>query len=134
MSRFNTCFFVNRFSFTCVVMLFPLIATGCVSYESRKGVDNKWRDESLSEFRVGQTTQTEIINTLGPPSQVISLGDQVVFYYMLERQKGKGGIFIIYNRIDEKTTYDRAIFFFDNNGVLSEYAYSLEKVPYGKTP
>ena len=118
----------------CMVILLFSLTAGCVRWESRKGVANKWRDKSLPEFEVGQTTQGEVVNNLGPPSQVISVGDQVVFYYMLEKQEGKGGICIVYNRIDEDTTYDRAVFFFDEEGVLSEYAYSPEKVSYGKKP
>jgi hypothetical protein len=51
-----------------------------------------------------------------------------VFYYLMEHREGKAGIFLIYNWVKEDTTYDRAIFFFDQNGVLREYGFSKEKI------
>jgi hypothetical protein len=76
----------------------------------------------------GQTTESDIIKALGPPSQVIGLRDQTVFYYLTEHRKGKGAIFIIYNWVKEDTIYDRAIFFFDQNGVLRDYGFSKEEI------
>lgn len=108
-----------------------LISFGaCANYTTQQGVQNKWRDESLPRVQIGKTTQAEVAKQFGPPSQVIALNDQVIFYYLLEQKKGKGAFFIIYNWSDNKTTYDRAIFFFNNNGILTDYAYSLEEIAY----
>jgi len=103
---------------------------GCVSIGKQQGVTNKWRDPSLASFEKGVTTQTDVINLLGPPSQLISLKDQMVFYYLREVTRGKGIIFILYNIISTQVTYDRAIFFFDREGILTEYVYSIEQTPY----
>ena len=105
---------------------------GCTTKISQKGVLNQWRDESLPSFEEGRTTQSEILRFLGPPSQVIALSDQVIFYYMLERSRLRSFFLGIYNRSDEKVKYDRAIFFFDENEILTEYSYSAEEVPYEK--
>ena len=102
----------------------------CANYTTQQGVQNKWRDESLPQVQIGKTTQAEVAKQFGPPSQVIALNDQVIFYYLLEQKIGKGAFFIIYNWLDNKTTYDRAIFFFNKKGILIDYAYSLEKVAY----
>jgi outer membrane protein assembly factor BamE (lipoprotein component of BamABCDE complex) len=101
---------------------------GCASYQRTQGVMNTWRDAAVPPLVKGQTTQSEIMTALGPPSQVIGLRDQTVFYYLMERRKGRGAIFIIYNRIEEKTTYDRAIFFFDQHGILQDYGFSKETI------
>lgn len=114
-----------------LISIYCLISFGaCANYTTQQGVQNKWRDESLPQVQVGKTTQAEVAKQFGPPSQVIALNDQVIFYYLLEQKKGKGAFFIIYNWLDNKTTYDRAIFFFNNKGILIDYAYSLEKVAY----
>ncbi len=105
---------------------------GCTTKTSQKGVLNQWRDESLPSFEEGHTSQTEILRLLGPPSQVIALSDQVIFYYMLERSRLRSYFLGIYNRSEEKVKYDRAIFFFDENEILTEYSYSAEEVPYEK--
>jgi outer membrane protein assembly factor BamE (lipoprotein component of BamABCDE complex) len=97
---------------------------GCASFERTRGVDNTWRDADVPTPVVGRTTQSEILKALGPPSQVIGLRDQTVFYYLEEHDKGQGGIFIVYNWLKEDVTYDRAIFFFDTHGVLQDYGLS----------
>lgn len=82
----------------------------------------------MEQFEVGITTQTDVLEMLGPPSQLIKLDDQVVFYYLAQQNKGSGVILIVWNKVDEKRQYDRAIFFFDNSGVLQDVAYSKEAI------
>ena len=101
--------------------------TGCASFERTRGVDSTWRDTTVPAPVIGKTTQADILATLGPPSQVIGLRDQTVFYYLKEHDKGKGGIFLVYNWLKEDVTYDRAIFFFDDGGVLRDYGLSSEQ-------
>jgi len=105
-----------------------LVCGGCAVYKSEKGVDNLWRRKAVPEFVRGEATQSEVLEALGPPSQVIALGDEVVFYYLRELEKGGGMVLILYNQMDETITYDRAIFFFDQEGVLKDYALSKEKI------
>ena len=62
---------------------------------------------------------------LGPPSQVISLDGETALYYLFERSEGEGLILLVYNRFRVDTHYDRAIFFFDANDVLTEYSAHL---------
>ena len=102
--------------------------TACASYERTRGVENAWRKTSIPAPVIGSTTQAELLRSLGPPSQVIGLRDQTVFYYLKEQGKGRGAIFIVYNTMTEQVTYDRAIFFFGSDGVLQDYAFSLEKI------
>lgn len=82
----------------------------------------------MEQFEKGVTTQSDVLEKLGPPSQLINLDNQVVFYYLAQQNKGKGMIFIVWNRIDEKREYDRAIFFFDRGGTLEDVAYSKEAI------
>ena len=103
------------------------ILAGCASFERTRGVENTWRDPGVPAPVVGTTTQSGILEALGPPSQVIALRDQTVFYYLREQDKGRGGIFIVYNWLKEDVTFDRAIFFFDAEGVLQDYG--LSKAP-----
>jgi hypothetical protein len=130
----------NRYSTKCKWIWLLCIATflmiagiGCTHRISQKGVSNEWRDESLPPVEKGRTTQSEVLERFGPPSQVIALSDQVIFYYMLERSRFWSFFLAVYNRSEENVRYDRAIFFFDKNGVLAEYAYSREKVDYAKS-
>lgn len=120
-----------KFFRACSLFVFVLLSmSGCVSYQQTKGVANTWRDPSLPSFEVGKTTRSDIVALLGPPSQVIALKDQTVFYYLTEQGKVGGAILILFNRLDHKISYDRAIFFFDQHGVLQDYGVSREVIPY----
>lgn len=119
---------MHRRSISLFLLAAATTLTGCVSYDRAQGVKNVWRDESLAAPVIGKTTESDIIAALGPPSQVIGLRDQTVFYYLRERRKGDGAIFLLYNVVKENVTYDRAIYFFDKNGTLQDYGYSREKI------
>ena len=123
----------NRIFWACTVTLLLTLAIGCSTKTYHKGVNNIWRDDSLPPFEKGRTTQSDIINLLGPPSQVIALNDQIIFYYMHERGKLNKYFLGIYNWSIEKIRFDRAIFFFDENGILAEHSYSIESVPYERS-
>jgi outer membrane protein assembly factor BamE (lipoprotein component of BamABCDE complex) len=130
MAHYNNRLKMCRLFLAGLVSLSILASSGCYIYTDKKGVANKWRDDTLPAFEKSRTTQAEVVELLGPPSQVIGLRDQTVFYYMFENTKGKGVVFLLYNWGARTTIYDRAIFFFDRNGILTEYAYSLERIPY----
>lgn|GEM_PF-993750 len=101
-----------------------MLLSGCASWESDKGVEPLWRQAVQAEWKPGKTTDADVIKVLGPPSQIITLGDQSVYYYLREKNRGKAYIFILWNQTTQSVEYDRAIFFFDKKGVLLKYSYS----------
>jgi hypothetical protein len=109
----------------------PLCLSSCGQFTSQQGVDNRWRDPNAVEFQVGRTTQADVLEALGPPSQIIALTDGVVFYYLREYKSGSAKIFILYNEAHLDVLYDRAIFFFDHDGKLTHHSYSAEEAPRG---
>ena len=121
---------LNRQRLICIHLLCFVSLFSCASWESHQGVKNVWRDDTVAQFEVGKTTQSQVTEILGPPSQIIGLGDRMIFYYLLESTKSEGLFLIIYNRADKYTIYDRAIFFFNKKGILTEYAYSPEQVTF----
>jgi len=110
-------------------LLSVLIFSGCFTLSDQQGVDNLWRVESnISGLDKGKTTQNEVIELFGPPSQIINLDNESVFYYLLQKKEGKGVFLLLYNVKDEKIIYDRAIFFFNDQGVLTNYGFSIEQI------
>lgn len=105
-------------SMAAVVVLFA----GCAQYTDKRGVEVTWQPQAIEQLTKGKSTRKDVLDLLGPPSQVISLGDETVLYYLYEKSAGQGYILIVYNRFDRGTEYDRAVFFFDSNDVLTEYA------------
>ena len=117
----------RRYSRIVPLSLLLLIAA-CANFGSVDGVENLWREVPIDQFQKGVTTQSNVLELLGPPSQLINLEKQVVFYYLAQQNKGKGMILIVYNKVDEKRQYDRAIFFFDQDGILQDVSYSKEAI------
>ena len=118
-------------TFLCCIAVLSLAAVGgCAGWTDQRGVLNKWRDDSLPALVKEQTTLSEVLERFGPPSQVIGLSDRIIFYYMLETTKGRGLFLMLYNTRSEKISYDRAIFFFDEKQILTDYAFSSESAPY----
>nr|WP_321258738.1 hypothetical protein [uncultured Pseudodesulfovibrio sp.] len=120
----------------CIAAAFMLAATtlfgACTNYTRERGVENTWRSIDLSQIVPGTTTQMEIVKQLGPPSQIIDLKAGPAFYYLAEQTQGGGVILILFNHMDEKITYDRAVFFFDAQGVLLDYSLSKESISHEK--
>ena len=111
-----------------ISLLFPF-ALSCFTVSDRQGVDNLWREERrIEDFEKGKSTQNDVIQALGPPSQIIDLDTGAIFYYLLQYKKGSGIFLLIFNYKKATVSYDRAIFFFDNEGVLTDYGFSVESV------
>ncbi len=107
---------------TLLLLLAVLGLGGCVQYKARRGIEVAWQDQVVAGLTRGQSTRADVLALLGPPSQVIGLQGETVLYYLFEKAEGEGVVLIVYNTIDIGTLYDRAIFFFDENDVLTDYA------------
>ena len=113
-------------------LIFPVaLAVGmsllgaCAQYESKRGVDVNWQESATAQLVNGKSTRKDVLTLLGPPSQVIALDGESAMYYLFEHSEGEGLILVLYNRMRIDTRYDRAIFFFDKNDVLTEFATKL---------
>ena len=102
---------------------------GCAQYSDKRGVEVTWQPAVMEQMQKGETTRREVLTRLGPPSQVISLGDETVLYYLFEKSAGEGLILIVYNRFNVLTRYDRAVFFFDDNDILTEFSSQISADP-----
>lgn len=120
----------KRWSMTALLLGGVLLSAGCANWDGYAGVDNRWRAEEVPVWVRGETTAADVANFLGPPSQLIPLHDETVFYYMREGRDGKALMLIVWNTGTQTMEYDRAIFFFDKKGVLKTFAYSNEALPY----
>ena len=98
-----------------------LVFSGCSNVNTVQGVDSPWEPGHPQDWQRGSTTQAEVLEVLGPPSQLIALQDGTVLYYLRERRKGNSVILLVYNTEKLKVEYDRAVFFFDKDGILTDY-------------
>jgi len=110
----------NRLTIPLILLI--TLLSGCVNYSRDSGVENLWRQPHT--FNNGATTSQQILTALGPPSQVLAVGNQTVYYYLKEQVTRQGLILLLYNETTEVSTFDRAIFFFNEQGILEDFSYS----------
>jgi outer membrane protein assembly factor BamE (lipoprotein component of BamABCDE complex) len=122
---------MNRLMVSLVACLFVALSPGCAQYENKRGVEVTWQDNVTQHLVPGESTRKEVLALLGPPSQVISLEEETVLYYLFEHSVGEGVILIVYNRMKIHTTYDRAILFFDENDILTDYSTKINETAEG---
>ena len=101
-----------------------LLCSACTSVHSERGVETRWHDLQGEPFEAGVSTRKDVLAALGPPSQIVTMQHETALYYMLERTRGRGLTLIVYNTRRDRSVYDRAVFFFDLDGVLTEFAYT----------
>ena len=106
-----------------------VLSAGCANWDGYAGVDNLWRADDVPDWKPGETTAEDVAAFLGPPSQLIPLHDETVYYYMREGKDGRGLVLLVWNMASQVTEYDRAVFFFDANGILRNFSYSQEQLP-----
>ena len=99
----------------------------CAQFDSKRGVEVNWQTDVTDKLTKGESTRANVLALLGPPSQVIALDGETALYYLFEQSKGDGLILIVYNRMRIDTRYDRAIFFFNEHDVLTEYSTRIYK-------
>jgi outer membrane protein assembly factor BamE (lipoprotein component of BamABCDE complex) len=112
---------------TTLVLLITVPLTGCLQFRSKRGVEVNWQTTLAEQLESGKSTRADVMDLLGPPSQIIALEEETAFYYLFERTEGEGYILVLYNRFTIDARYDRAVFFFDDNDVLREYATHIHK-------
>ena len=116
---------------TSLLALGVSLVAACAQFDSQRGVEVNWHANVTDTLVKGQSTRSEVLALLGPPSQVIALNDESALYYLFERSEGEGLVLIVYNRMRIDTRYDRAIFFFDESDVLSDFSTHINAVNEG---
>ena len=104
------------------ILLACIATSGCAQYENRRGVEVAWDQAGVAQLERGKSTRRDVLDLLGPPSQVISLDGETALYYLFEHASGEGLVLLLYNRVNIDTRYDRAIFFFDDDELLTEFS------------
>lgn len=113
---------MNKICQLILTILLISFLSACVHYSRDAGVENLWRQPQ--NFTNGTTTSQQVLTALGPPSQVIGLGKQTLYYYLKELVTREGLILLVYNNTTEISVFDRAMFIFDEEGVLVDFSYS----------
>lgn len=114
----------SRIAAALLLLVATTLVAGCINNRSERGVEPLWVELDPNTFVTGTTTRHEVLKKLGAPSQLVSLDGGTALYYVLETTVGKGLILFVYNQRKDVTTYTRAVFFFNDDDVLTDFALS----------
>ncbi|MEM9382541.1 MAG: hypothetical protein AAGB93_21490 [Planctomycetota bacterium] len=112
-----------RLSLVARAVLLLGLAASCINNSAERGVEPTWQAVDAEAFLPGTTTRSDVLRELGAPSQLVSLSNGTALYYVLERSQGTGLVLLLYNQRKDRTTYERAVFFFDADDVLTDFAF-----------
>ena len=94
-----------------------LLTPGC--FLSRNSVNVPLHAEKLAQLTPGQSTQAEVLTSLGAPIDVVQLGFRTAWRYDYTVEKRAGLTLFVITLINTDVQQDRLWLFFDEKGVLA---------------
>jgi outer membrane protein assembly factor BamE (lipoprotein component of BamABCDE complex) len=92
-----------------------------------RGKDHRPFDEQgLAQLKPGQTTTLEVTKIFGAPTQVVKLSNGNAYLYNRSLSKATGLWLALVTFVNYDTQYDRLVFFFNQNDVLTHYGSSFK--------
>ena len=109
-----------------------IFSAGCAFIAKNKeyqGFDPSGLDGLVS----GQTTAAEVSKIFGAPSQVVKMSNGNAYVYERSVAKGTGFWLVLVSFGNYDMQYDRVVFFFDQDDILTHYGASLnaQEASYG---
>jgi hypothetical protein len=109
---------------TIVVLSVMLCCISCAMFG--KDIEHHGFDaRGLERFAPGTTTAAEVLEVFGAPSRMVKLSNGNAYVYERSVSKGTGIWLVVLSFGNYETQYDRAVFFFDNEDILTHYGLSM---------
>jgi hypothetical protein len=107
-----------------MVLGMMLLCVGCAMFAKSKEYHGFDADR-LATFTAGTTTAEEIVGVFGAPSQIAKLSNGNAYVYERSVSKGTGIWLVLVSFGNYETQYDRVVFFFDRQDMLTHYGLSM---------
>lgn len=102
-----------------------LLINGCAAVG--KNVEYQSFDPGkLENVAPGQTTAGQVVTLFGAPTQVVELSGGNAYVYERAVSKATGAYFVVISFVRYDQQYDRLVFFFNEDNVLTHYGFSLK--------
>jgi hypothetical protein len=108
-----------------VVLSLILLFTGCAMFGKSKehhAFDARWFDTCAP----GTTTAADVVELFGAPSNLVELSNGNAYIYERSVSKGTGIWLVILSFGNYETQYDRVVFFFNKENILTHYGLSMK--------
>lgn len=109
-------------------LLVALLAAGFLSscFISRDRANEPLKKEQIDSLTVGTSTATDVVNTLGAPTEVVQLGKRSAWRYDFTTTKTSGFTLIVVTFMNEDRRSDRCWLFFDEGDTLRHVGTTLD--------
>jgi outer membrane protein assembly factor BamE (lipoprotein component of BamABCDE complex) len=102
-----------------------LLISGCAAVG--KNIEYQSFDAGkLENVTPGRTTAGQVATLFGAPTQVVELSGGNAYVYERSVSKATGAYFVLISFVRYDQQYDRLVFFFNEDNVLTHYGFSLK--------
>ena len=81
---------------------------------------------AISLLQPNHSSAQDVADLLGAPNQVVELGNKSAWLYEAQKERRAGVFLLIFSTFGQDKQFDRCWVFFDENGLLTHIASSLE--------
>lgn len=102
-----------------------LLISGCAAVG--KNIEYQSFDpDKLENVTPGRTTAGQVVTLFGAPTQAVELSGGNAYVYERSVSKATGAYFVLISFVRYDQQYDRLVFFFNEDNVLTHYGFSLK--------
>jgi len=110
--------------FFSTLLLLALLCGSCVMSEMTIG--HPLESSAISQLQPNHSSAQDVADRLGAPNQVVELGNKSAWLYEMQKERRAGLFLLVFGTFGQEKQFDRCWVFFDENGLLTHIASSLE--------
>ncbi|MHC4472426.1 MAG: hypothetical protein ACYS99_15855 [Planctomycetota bacterium] len=108
-----------------------MLLPGC--FVAKSVDDTRWDPQTVSKIKVGRSSRADVLNLLGPPTQVVELLDSDAYVYRHTIVKDTGLFLLIFSALREDRQMDAVTVIVDRAGKVQAVGskYNAERAIHG---
>lgn len=106
------------------LLLLALLCGSCVMSEMTIGQPLEL--SAISQLQPNHSSAQDVADLMGAPNQIVELGNKSAWLYEAQKERRAGLFILVFGTYGQDKQFDRCWVFFDENGLLTHIAYSLE--------
>jgi outer membrane protein assembly factor BamE (lipoprotein component of BamABCDE complex) len=110
--------------FFSTLLILTLLCGSCVMSEMTIG--QPLESSAISQLQPNHSSAQDVADLLGAPNEVVELGNKSAWLYQAQKERIAGVFLIVFGTSGQDRQFDRCWVFFDENGLLTHIASSLE--------
>ena len=106
------------------LLLLALLCGSCVMSEMTIGQPLEL--SAISQLQPNHSSAQDVADLMGAPNQIVELGNKSAWLYEAQKERRAGLFILVFGTYGQDKQFDRCWVFFDENGLLTHIASSLE--------